>query len=147
LRGKTGHPAALPPGDLFLLNFWGGDLLTTILLIDDDQMVREVTKELLEISGYETLSAADGAEALVILENRAVDIDLVLLDLSLPDMNGIQLLHRISLARPRSKVIICTGSAYAHASELKRHPAVKAVLQKPFNLHTLQEVVRSSQAA
>jgi CheY-like chemotaxis protein len=120
--------------------------LAVILLVDDDPMVRNITTELLEVSGHEVLGAENGAQALAILDSSARQIDLVLLDLFLPDMDGRELLRRIVRVWP-VRIVICTGSTYDHDSELISHPAVKAVLRKPFNLRTLQEAVRSSLAA
>jgi two-component system, cell cycle sensor histidine kinase and response regulator CckA len=121
--------------------------LATILLIDDDEMVRSVTRELLELSGYEVLSAETGNEALALAGDPAARIDLILLDLSLPDTDGLQLLPQLAAARPGLKVVVCTGSFYDDPSKLGVHHAIKGVLQKPFDLPTLQKQVRDALAA
>jgi DNA-binding NtrC family response regulator len=121
--------------------------LATILLIDDDHMVQSVTRELLELSGYEVLCAESGREALALVGDPEARIDLVLLDLSLPDMDGLQLLPQLTAARSGLKVVICTGSFYGDPSKLGVHPAIKGVLQKPFNLQNLQKMVRDSLVA
>jgi two-component system, cell cycle sensor histidine kinase and response regulator CckA len=120
--------------------------LATILLVDDDEMVQSVTRELLEVSGYEVQSATSGAGAMALLKIPDNQIDLMLLDLSLPDGNGLDWLPKLTAVRPEVRIVICTGSFYEVASGLKEHPSVKAILHKPFTLPTLQEIVKNSLA-
>jgi two-component system, cell cycle sensor histidine kinase and response regulator CckA len=120
--------------------------LATILLVDDDEMVQSVTRELLEVSGYAVLSATSGAGATALLQDPDRKIDLVLLDLSLPDVSGLDLLPELTALRPEVRIVVCTGSFIKAASGLNGHPAVKAILEKPFTLPTLKETVRNSLA-
>lgn len=121
--------------------------MATILLIDDDDMIQSVTRELLELSGYEVRSAVSGREGLALAGDPAAGIDLILLDLSLPDADGLDLIPRLTAARPGVRIVVCTGSFYDHPSKLGVDPAIKGVLQKPFDLPTLQKTVRDSLAA
>jgi CheY-like chemotaxis protein len=120
--------------------------LATILLVDDDEVVQSVTRELLEVSGHEVLGATSGAGAMALLKDPDKKIDLILLDLSLPDGNGLELLPRFTALRPAVRIVICTGSFYEVALGLKGHPSVKAILHKPFTLPTLKETVKKSLA-
>jgi two-component system cell cycle sensor histidine kinase/response regulator CckA len=124
-----------------------GAALETILIVDDDQMVLSATRELLELSGYEVLSAETGSEALALVQEPETEVDLILLDLSLPDMGGLNLLPQLTSLRPGLKVVVCTGSFEGNPLKLGRHPSIKSVLQKPFNLTTLQKTVRDALAA
>ncbi len=106
-------------------------------------MVQNVTRELLTLLGYEVLSAADGKEALERAGQAAASIDLVLMDLSLPDINGLQLLPKLRRTlRPQVKVVLCTGSMCDQNTSVEEQgAALDAVLQKPFELTTLKETV------
>ncbi|MDA8164997.1 MAG: response regulator [Desulfobacteraceae bacterium] len=121
--------------------------MATILLIDDDDMIQVVTRELLELSGYEVRSAVSGREGLALVSDPANRIDLILLDLSLPDADGLELIPQLTAARPGVGIVVCTGSFYEHPSKLGANPAIKGILQKPFNLQALQNMVRKTLAA
>lgn len=120
--------------------------MATILLIDDDQMVQSVTRELLELSGYTVLSAENGSQAMTLAADSQTQIDLVLLDLSLPDMEGLELLHHLTTTRSGLKIVICTGNLPGDLPLREAHPEIKGFLQKPFNLPTLQQTVRDGLA-
>ena len=115
----------------------------TILLIDDDEMVQSVTSELLTLLGYEVLSADDGKQALAKAETHCDSIDLVLLDLSLPDMSGLDLLPLLRKALlPQAKIVLCSGSMCDQYESVElKEKELDAVLQKPFELATLKETV------
>ena len=117
--------------------------MANILLIDDDEMVQSVTCELLTLLGYEVLTASDGAQALAKAKEHTDIIDLVLLDLSLPDMNGFELLPLLrEILRPQAKVILCSGSMCEQYESVDlKEKSLDAVLQKPFELNILKETV------
>jgi signal transduction histidine kinase len=87
----------------------------TILLVDDDSDVRWITGELLTGEGYTVVQAASGASALDILAKRR-EIDLMLADLAMPGMNGMELARQASEARPGLPMLFVTG--YAHPTAL-----------------------------
>lgn len=117
--------------------------MTTILLIDDDEMVQSVTSELLTLLGYQVLSADDGKQALARSETHHESIDLVLLDLSLPDMSGFDLLPLLRKSlRPQVKIVLCSGSMCDQYEDVEsKEKDLDAVLQKPFELSTLKETL------
>ena len=106
-------------------------------------MVQSVTRELLTLLGYVVLSADDGQHAMAKAAAEAAAIDLVLLDLSLPDISGYDLLPKLrQVLRPEAKVVLCSGSMCDQ--EMSPEDAgrnIAAVLQKPFELSTLKETV------
>ncbi len=81
----------------------------TVLIVDDEDKVRSYLARLLQKRGYEVHAAADGAEALAVLDQRAVDI--VLLDVLMPGASGIDVLPDIKRLQPETEVIMLTGNA------------------------------------
>src|ERR1700682_1001967 len=112
-----------------------------VLIIDDEAEIRESLQTLLEFEGYEVEAAANGAEGLSKLGNRP--FDLVLLDLALPDRNGIELLPEIRAIDPQISVIMIT--AYGTVEDAVRAMQSGAVnfLQKPWDNEKLLADVRS----
>lgn len=105
----------------------------TVLLVDDDSAVREVTATLLEELGYKIIEAGSGGAALESLQHRQ-DIDVVLLDFAMPGMNGGEVAKQIRAKRPDLPILFVTGyadtDALAHADE-------DGIIQKPFDDHEL----------
>lgn len=81
----------------------------TVLIVDDEDKVRSYLARLLQKRGYEVHAATDGAEALAMLTQRAVDI--VLLDVLMPGASGIDVLPEIKRLQPEAEVIMLTGNA------------------------------------
>ncbi|HET9034920.1 MAG TPA: response regulator [Myxococcaceae bacterium] len=107
----------------------------TVLVVDDDPGIRESVTEVLSAEGYRVLEAPDGEEALVRLdglEERCV----VLLDLAMPRMNGLELLNELSRSGRSERFPVVVMSANAHPRELE-FPQVVALLRKPFELDEL----------
>ena len=108
---------------------------TVILVIDDDPHVRQVLVDILEFKGYETLAARDGAEALALLQESAVD--LALIDLGLPDISGLDLLSRIKADHPSTAAIILTGNATLESAMEATNRGAFSYLQKPYDVDQL----------
>ena len=101
---------------------------TTILVVDDDSAVREITVSLLRELGYGILEAGSGASALSMLADRA-DIDLLLVDYAMPGMSGLETATRARAMRPNLPCMYVTG--YADLAAL-REVGGQSVVQKPF---------------
>ncbi len=101
-----------------------------ILVVDDEADVRALTAEMLEEDGHVVLVAADGAEALRVLEERPVD--LLLADYVMPGMNGVELMRRAVQARPGLRVMLVTGYAELGGTEGMAGLRTEQVLRKPF---------------
>jgi CheY-like chemotaxis protein len=108
-----------------------------ILLVEDEEFVRNVTQEVLEMEGFKVFPVPNGAEALDLIACQHPHIDLLLTDVVLPGMNGRDLATRLCAARPEMKVILMSG--YTDNPVLKRCVAETTTLylQKPFTLDTL----------
>ncbi len=120
--------------------------MANILLIDDDEMVQSVTCELLTLLGYDVLTADDGKQALAKAEENTAIIDLVLLDLSLPDMSGFDLLPLLrKILRAQAKIVLCSGSMCDQYENVElKSKELDAVLQKPFELAVLKETIENA---
>ncbi|MEW6236700.1 MAG: PAS domain S-box protein [Candidatus Omnitrophota bacterium] len=116
----------------------------TILIIDDDKMLRELCKSLLAEYGYTILLAADGEEGLDIYLREKDRISLIILDLSLPRLSGGELLERILAVEPGAKIIISSGYKEDAASRLPPHFKAAGFSAKPYRFGELLQKVRSA---
>jgi two-component system cell cycle sensor histidine kinase/response regulator CckA len=114
----------------------------TLLVVDDEPMVREFAQRLLETEGYLVLEAGSGSEALALLRERSDQIDGVLLDLSMPGMDGDALLSELRSFAPRLPVIVHSGHSIESTSERLTQWNIAGVLQKPYRAARLSEMVR-----
>lgn len=80
-----------------------------ILCVDDDPLLTEYLKELLEHSGYRVTAMTSSREALKIFREQQNCIDLVIVDLSMPEMSGTELAQKLKYLRPEITIILCTG--------------------------------------
>ena len=113
-----------------------------ILLVEDEESVREVTSEILRSSGYEVLVAASGEEALVVFRGYTGRIDLLLTDVVMPHMKGTELARRLLIEEPDLKIVYMSG--YNEESILGRRIGEEGsiLIQKPFSPHQLSSRVR-----
>jgi two-component system cell cycle sensor histidine kinase/response regulator CckA len=118
----------------------------TILVVDDEPMVRAFTSEILALEGYVVLDAAGTAEGLRIAATDPGPIDLVISDVVLPDGDGRDLVERLERIRPTMRALYMSGHIEA---DLVRGGGLRsaAFLQKPFTMDTLVEKVRAVLAA
>lgn len=114
----------------------------TILLVEDEAFVRDVTQEVLEMSGYTVLTAADGTEAIRLFEQHTSPVDLLVTDVVMPGMNGRELANRLLMRCPGLKMIFISG--YADNPVVREGTGLASVgyLQKPFTLDALTRKVR-----
>jgi len=114
----------------------------TVLLVEDEDAVRALAREVLRRHGYVVLEARHGVEALRLAERHPDDIHLLVSDVVMPHMSGSELARRLSADRPRMKVLFMSG--YRDRAPLHQEPTVDAPLvQKPFTPETLARRVRS----
>jgi len=114
----------------------------TILVIDDEQMVRDVTQLMLEQQGYRVLIASSGREALDVAEGFDGDIHLALLDMGMPVMGGSETYPELMRVRPDLKVIVCSGYGLDTAAQALLDAGASGFLQKPFQIRDLAREVR-----
>src|SRR5690606_10446263 len=108
----------------------------TALVIDDDEMVRDVTKSMLELDCLRLPAAENGHAGVALFESNAFDV--VILDLTMPDISGEEVFVRLREMNPRIPVLFTTGFIAHQASErLLTKPRV-ALLHKPYRLQALK---------
>lgn len=106
-----------------------------VLIVDDDDLVRETLHFVLEDGGYQVYSASSGAEALRILEREPVDI--VLSDIFMPGMNGFDLLRQIRERAPETPVILITGYGNIEMVREALKQGASDFITKPYNIHEI----------
>ena len=115
----------------------------TILLVDDEKVVRTVAQSVLKHHGYKTLAAEDGLVALEYFEKGDEDIDLVLLDLTMPNLSGAETFKRIRAEYGDVPVIVCSGYAVnLDEFEAENGARPNGFVQKPYNIADLAHQVR-----
>jgi len=116
----------------------------TILLVDDEEMVLDVTKEILEKMGYQVLTARSGREAVELYKRDLPPIDLVILDMIMPDMGGETTFTTLKAIHPDVKVLLSSGySAEGLASRMLAN-GCRGFVQKPFLLQELSKKIREA---
>ncbi|MBN1828844.1 MAG: PAS domain S-box protein [Deltaproteobacteria bacterium] len=114
----------------------------TILIIDDEETVLDVGRDLLTMLGYRVLKACSGPEAMQICRERAGDIHVVILDMIMPHMSGAEVFLELRKIDPSLKILLCSG--YSMSDDVMKIVDKEAVLflQKPFTIDQLSEKVR-----
>jgi PAS domain S-box-containing protein len=108
----------------------------TILLVDDEEMIRDLARQILELHGYSVVTAADGQEAIDLYLTQRGRFALVILDLTMPHLSGTEVLTRIRNVDPQAKVILSSGYPSGETSR------ASAFLPKPYRAGLLTRVVR-----
>jgi two-component system, cell cycle sensor histidine kinase and response regulator CckA len=114
----------------------------TILIVDDEKIIADVTGEMLAGLGYRFITAASGEEAVDIYRARTGEIDLVIMDMIMPGIGGGAAFDAIKVIKPEAKVILASGySMNGDAKDIMKR-GVKAFLQKPFLIEELAQKIR-----
>ncbi|MCP5046199.1 MAG: response regulator [bacterium] len=111
----------------------------TILVADDEVSVCDATRHRLEKMGYNVLTAADGGEAVEVFRRYSSRIDCVLLDLTMPNMDGVEAFGEIQALRPDVKVILCSGYSKKEATKSFTGKGLAGFLKKPYSGSSLKK--------
>ncbi len=117
---------------------------STILLVDDEPMLVNLTKDMLGVLGYKVEEFVDCEEALKRFGENPDQYDLILTDYGMPRMNGKQLIKEIKKIRPDIPAILVTGYGDSPNKDNEDSRTIKALLEKPFELEELSDVVRKA---
>jgi signal transduction histidine kinase/ActR/RegA family two-component response regulator len=114
-----------------------GEASGRILLVDDETVLRDMMAEMLKARGYEVVAAGDGVEALEIYRQEWGRIDLVIVDLVMPRLGGLETFRRISGMNRKARVLLCTGSTHHHQAQQALAEGAVGLLPKPFGMGEL----------
>jgi PAS domain S-box-containing protein len=115
----------------------------TVLLVDDEEVILEVGKDLIEIMGYRVFLARDGKEAIEVYKKKQDEIDVVILDMIMPPMGGGHAFDKMKEINPKVKVLLSSGySIDGEATEILKR-GCKGFIQKPFMINVLAEKIRN----
>jgi two-component system cell cycle sensor histidine kinase/response regulator CckA len=119
-----------------------------ILVVDDEPRIRDAARRALTKQGYQIIAAADGVEAVALFASQQEKIKLILTDIMMPHMDGIEMIRRIRKLDPHVKVIAASGMVSASDSHKRLDElaalGVKIFLDKPFSIEQLLEAIRVS---
>lgn len=118
----------------------------TILVVDDEEMILELTRRMLEHSGYEVVTVADGPSAVALVQGDPAFADLILLDMTMPGMTGDQVLWELRSLGYTAPILISSGySLGGNIQELVGAPGgANGFLPKPYSIGQLSETIRST---
>lgn len=121
-----------------------GPFASLILVVDDEDAIREAVRDILELAEIDTLSAANGQEAIDLFLGHSRRIGAILLDLRMPVMNGVETYHKIRQLDPNIPIILSSGYDETAASlQLEWDPAV-SFLRKPYAIDALLTRVQAA---
>lgn len=120
----------------------------TVLIVDDDEMVRVVARRIIERAGYNVITAVDGRDGVEVFQAHAAEISVVLLDMTMPRLNGDEALKLMRQTEPNVRVILTSGYNETEISERFSGEGLAGFIQKPYRsrelLEKLQAVLASS---
>jgi CheY-like chemotaxis protein len=126
-------PTEVPPG--------AGERL---LVVDDEPVIARVVSEQLRRLGYQVTAVNDPEEALELLADDPDDYDLLLTDLQMPRMDGVELAARAGRLRPELPVVLSTGNRWSVPQSTARAAGIREIVDKPFRLEELAHAVRTA---
>ena len=109
----------------------------TVLLVDDEKSILKIGKRMLEQIGFDVLTATDGHEALVVFRGNKDNIDCVLLDLTMPNMDGKETYHELLKIREDLRVVLCSGYTEKEIEDRFSEEGLAGFIQKPYKLNKL----------
>ena len=114
----------------------------TILLVDDEEMVINVSRAMLDFLGYRIIVAGSGQEAIEIYKARQEEIDLVILDMIMPGMGGSETFEFLKKINPQIKVLLSSGYSVNGRPARMLDQGCRAFIQKPFSMGDLSQKIR-----
>lgn len=117
--------------------------MARILLVEDEDDLRDVIRKILELDGHDVVTAANGWQGIKMLDE--IGASLVLTDAFMPDVGGVELVHRIRHLQKSAPVIVMSGGGWEDKADVldrARAAGAVATLEKPFDVKTLRALVR-----
>ncbi len=114
-----------------------------ILFIDDEESLVDLGKQMLEHLGYDVVVQTDSLKALELFRSQAKDFDLVITDMTMPNLTGDQLATKLMAIRPDILIVLCTGFSEVISKEEAEKMGISAFIMKPYGLPELSEIIRA----
>jgi YesN/AraC family two-component response regulator len=112
----------------------------TVLIIDDEETIRDFMQSMLSVEGYNTIEASNGIEALRQMKKH--NIDIVITDLVMPEKEGIETIREIKKMYPQCRIIAMSGSVFSNAYlNMANHLGAEKILKKPFKKQELIDIL------
>ncbi len=112
-----------------------------VLIVDDEEMIRNIVRRILSLKGHESIEAKSGNEALEILASGDLNLDYAILDLSMPGLSGKETFEQLRIIKPDLKIIIATGFVGSQESQELLDNGAIAILEKPFKMDQLIDLI------
>ncbi len=116
----------------------------TIMVVDDEEMLRSMLAEILQIEGWNVITAVDGVDAVEQYRLQWKDVDLVISDLGMPRMGGEEAFEEMKRINPAAKIIFATGFVNDDAKKDMQRKGVKGIVNKPFRFEEIIAVTRGA---
>jgi len=113
----------------------------TVLVVDDEQVVRDIAGQMLERAGFTVITASDGAAGLALFAERRAEIRLVLLDMTMPRMDGEETYRELRRIDPMLRVVLTSGYNEQDATSRFVGRGLAGFIQKPFTMDKLKAVI------
>jgi PAS domain S-box-containing protein len=133
------QPIRVKPIDEIVDETWKGSGL--VLLVDDEETVRLVTSGMLEVLGFDVITAADGHEAVDAFRQHRDEVTVVILDKKMPRMNGVEAYFELRNIKDDVKVILCSGEDEDKATRPLAGQELAGFIQKPFRISSLRQLL------
>jgi DNA-binding response OmpR family regulator len=111
--------------------------------VEDEEPLRQAIAKILRNRGFEAFEAASGSAAIDLLRAKRGEIDLMLLDLTIPGASGQEVLDEAAVAQPNVKVLLTSAYSEEVAKPMMRAPLVRGFIRKPFKIADLVQQLRS----
>ncbi len=131
-------------GKLHLINARGGVPIRVVLLVDDEVLLRTTIEKILSLRGQNVLSASDGREALQIFSEHFDKIDVVITDMMMPGMDGVEFIHELRKLNRCIPIILTSGLGVNQERFALVRDLVTEVLDKPYEIKALQAAIRNA---
>jgi two-component system cell cycle sensor histidine kinase/response regulator CckA len=143
ISNSSGKPRIVSVGySILAVNVMTEVSQQTILVIDDDPQVRTLIVRVLTKAGYRVLEACEGAEGAALFRAHQEAISLVILDLVMPGLGGLDVANELTTSQPQLRVLYISGYAESIAAHSIRRAAPSLMIVKPFSPNTLLDRVR-----
>ena len=116
----------------------------TVFVVDDEEMLRSLTCDIIEGEGFNVISASNGREAVEIFKDKRDEVGLVILDMSMPEMDGNQTFRALKEIDPGVRVLVSSGFIEDPVIAKMIREGAKGVIAKPFKVDELTTIVRST---